>query len=198
MKRVFLAYALLFAIILNAQELMDVMAKESCECVMAKNLDLKNISSEKLQLEFGTCVVQSYTTHKEAYDKISKTDFSDKDSMRKLGQDVALKMFSICPDVLMALANDNASENSTAESPKIEGEISDFVTNEFVTIKVKDKNNRLHNLILLDYFDTASLYTDGLIRKKDKVIMSYSEVELFDPKSKEFRYYKVITGIEKK
>ena len=199
MRKFILGSFLIVSGVLHAQDVMEIMAKESCECITSKKIDTNALSSEKLELEFGLCVVKSYSAHKEAYDKISKADITDEDSMRKLGKDIALKMFSICPDVLMALAKDDPDEaESQAESPKIEGQIAEFVTDQFVTIKVKDKNQRIHNFILLDYFDTASLYTDGLIRKKDKIVVSYSEVELFDPKTKEFRYYKVITGLEKK
>lgn len=185
------------SVIVNAQDVMEIMAKETCDCIVAKNLDLKNVSSENLQTEFGVCAMQSYVKHKEAYDKISPSDIADTESMRKFGENLAMKMLSTCPEIIMGLANDTPSLEP-ATSPTIEGTVIEFVTEQFVTIKVKDKNQRLHSFILLDYFDTASLYTDGIIKKKDNVIVSYSEIELYDAKAKEFRYYKVISGLEKK
>ena len=199
MKHTIIVSIFLFlSAIANAQDVLDTMAKETCECVTSKNLDIKNLSSEKLQMEFGVCAMQSYSKHKEAYDKVSPSDIGDTNSMRKLGESLAMKMLGMCPDVIMGLAKSDEDEIAAAPSPTVEGTVVEFVTEQFVTIKVKDKNQRLHNFIMLDYFDTASLYTDGLIRKKDQIVVTYSEIELFDPKVKEFRYYKVITGLEKK
>ena len=197
MKQFVVIILLLFVSAANAQDVLDIMAKETCDCIVAKNLDIKNLSSEKLQTEFGICALQSYGKHKEAYDKVSPSDIGNTDSMHKLGENLAIKMLGLCPDVIMGLAKDSETETPVA-SPSIEGTIIEFVTEQFVTIKVKDKNQRLHNFIILDYFDTASLYTDGLIKKKDNIIVSYSEIELYDAKTKEFRYYKVVSGLERK
>lgn len=187
---------------LHAQDVLDVMANESCDCIRNKNLDLKAISSEQIQLEYGICIVKSYSAHREEYNKTNKSDFKDKDSMRKLGEDVAIKMFDICPEILMAMNKDDEEAISVAdvatEFLKIDGEVTDIVIEQFVTIKIKDKYRIVHDMILLDNFDTATLYTQGKIKKKDVISVSYSEVELFDPKAKEYRFYKVITGLEKK
>lgn len=182
----------------SAQDVMETMAKEACDCIAAKNLDIQNLSAEKLQTEFGICALQSYGKHKEAYDKISPSDIGNADSMRKLGERIAMQMLGVCPDIVLSLAKDSETEEPPVVALTIEGTIIEFVTEQFVTIKVKDKNQRLHNFIILDYFDTASLYTDGLIKKKDNVIVSYSEIELYDAKTKEFRYYKVVSGLERK
>jgi len=197
MKRLVVFLLLFASTMVNAQDVMEIMAKETCECITAKGLDYKNVSSENLQMEFGICAMNIYGKHKEAYDKISPFDIGDTESMRKFGESLAMKMLSTCPEIIMGLANDTPSLEP-ATSPTIEGNITEFVTEQFVTIKVKDKNQRLHTFIILDYFDTASLYTDGIIKKKDNVIVSYSEIELYDAKAKEFRYYKVISGLEKK
>ena len=202
MKNAIVVFLMLAGSNSYSQDLLDVMAKESCECIAAKNLDMQTITPKKMQLEFGFCILKSFTDHKEAYDKITKVELNDKDSMRKLGEQVALKMFAICPDFLMSMSDTNepeeAAELAPVDYPKVEGEISEIITSQFVTIKVKDGNNRIHSFLFLDYFDSASLFTDNLIRKKDKVVVSYNEIELYDPKAKEFRYFKIITGLEKK
>lgn len=202
MKKAVLFLFVLCSNFLNAQDILDVMANESCNCIKNKKLDPKAISSEQFQMELGTCIVKSYSTYREEYKKINKSDYKDNDSMRKHGEDVAIKMFAICPEILMAMNNgdeeDIAAIEATTESLKIEGDVTDIVIKQFVTIRVKDKYRMVHDMILLDNFDTATLYTQGKIKKRDIISVSYSEVELFDPKAKEYRFYKIITGLEKK
>ncbi len=52
--------------------------------------------------------------------------------------------------------------------------------------------------MLLDYFDTASLYTENKIKVGDELTVGYSEIELYDTVSKDFKYFKVISSLEKK
>ena len=66
-----------------------------------------------------------------------------------------------------------------------------------MSIQVKDKNGRNFSFLLLDYFETASLLTNKEINKNDNIKVSYTEIELFDPQNKEFRYFKIITNLEK-
>src|SRR5690606_25940849 len=103
-------------------------------------------------------------------------------------------------EVILALSKVGEDTVMIEEVPvneSIDGQLMEILTNEFVTFKVKDKNGRIHNFILLDYFETAPLYTNHQIKQKDNLSVSFSEIELFDPKLKEFRYYKVITGLQK-
>src|SRR6185436_8420471 len=104
-----------------------------------------------------------------------------------------------CPNVIMELgqAAQKDEEEVQKEDAFVEGVVVDILSEQFVTLQLKDQNGRSYNLLLLDYFDTASLLTNNEIKKKDKVKVSYSEIELFDSKAKEFRYYKILTKIEK-
>jgi len=200
MKNIFTFLLFLAVSISYSQDFIDTLAKESCECLKAKNLAIGTLSAETLQGEFVACFFKSYTAHGDALNEFEKLEFGDEAQMEKFGEKVAVKMVNHCPDYIMALGTafkDNKEKEADRFSA-IEGELTEIITEQFVTIKVRDKNKRIHSLILLDYFDTASLFTDGMIKKRDNIIVNYSEVELFDPKSKEFRYYKVITGLEKK
>lgn len=200
MKQIITVLFLLAVSISYSQDAIDTLAKESCECIQNKKLELNKLSSEILRSEFVACFFTSYSKHADALNEIEKLEFNDEQQMSKFGEKVAMKMVNYCPDYIIALgtAFNESKENVTEKFLAIEGELTEINTAQFVTLKVKDKNKRMHNLILLDYFDTASLFTDGLIKKRDTIIVNYSEVELFDPQLKEFRYYKVITGLEKK
>ncbi len=194
---------LLFSITVNAQEdVYEKIGKETCTCLESKKLDLNDTSQgEKLTMMVGLCMIESYTAHKMELPEIDRSGFNDNDGMKRLGEKVALKMINYCPDYVIALGSlpDEDAENGTPiKEMKVEGKIIDIETKQFVTFKVKDKNGRTHNLLLLDYFETASLFTEGKIKSGTELIAGYTEVELYDPVSKDFKYFKILTSFEKK
>ena len=199
MKKIILVFILLSSINSFSQDVVETIGKESCECVSKKGLDFKKTPIKTLQMEFGLCILASYEKHKEEYDKIEKLDLTDESSLTRYGKTVAVKMFAYCPDVLMALGESKVAEkeNSESETLEIEGTIQEFITEQFVTISVKDKNSKVSKFLLLDYFPTASLFTNQEIKAKSKVKITYSNQELYDPSTKEFRFYKVIKVLEK-
>ena len=112
-----------------------------------------------------------------------------------------MKMLNYCPDFIVELGQMAIEEDKNAKAEvvlSIDGTVTEIKTEQFVTISVKDKTNRIHKLLLLDYFDSASLFVNGEIKKNDKIVVYYSDIELYDPSTKDFKFYKVISGLEKK
>lgn len=183
-----------------SQDVMNKIAQEACDCIAKKPFD-KDGDPQKRQLEFGSCILEGYIAHSSEFPG-EKLDFADEKAMGKLGEDIALKMVSFCPDAILDLGRSSMDDKEEAaknvEYTKITGQITDIKTEQFVSIIVKDDKSRIHTFLLLDYFDTASVFTENRLAKKDTVTVSYTEVELYDPKMKEFRYFKIITGLEKK
>jgi hypothetical protein len=188
----------------HAQGVVDVIAQESCDCIKGKKLDMAAIDDQKLKMEYGFCLLQSYNKHSGQYAKENPDapiNMSDGDSMRQFGEKIGMRMISVCPEVLMSAGESylRESDEEVVEADlAIEGEITEIKSEQFVTIQVRDSNKRIHNFLMLDYFNSAGLLTNNEIRKKDRISVKYSEIELYDPKAKEFRYFKVISGLEKK
>ena len=183
------------------EEIYNKIAGESCTCLNAKNIDLKNQKdSENLTMMFGLCIIESYNNHKMELPESDRKSFDDNEGMKALGEMVAMKMIAQCPDYLIALGqlSDDEGDITQAAEIKIEGKVTAIESKQFVTIKLKDKNGRIHNLLLLDYFETASLFTEGQIKNGSDITVGYSDVELYDVTSKDFKYFKVITSLEKK
>ena len=127
---------------------------------------------------------------------------TDENAAEKLGEKVAMKMVTYCPETILEIGmmsreEDKAEAEAEPEYETIEGTITAIEVKQFVTIKMKDKNGKQVQFLLLDYFETASVYTDGKLKVNDKVAISYGDVELYDPIQKEFRTYKVITALKK-
>ncbi|MBX9808305.1 MAG: hypothetical protein K2X95_10970 [Flavobacteriaceae bacterium] len=202
MKKIAVLLVFLSSSLIYSQDAYEIMAKETCECLSQKKLDYASISKDDLQKEVGLCIIKSYTSHLNDFKPEEKIDFDDEEGMGKMGEAVALKMLTHCPETIMELGklaeNEDKNTNVNITTSTIEGEILDIKIEQFVTIILKDKNGRVHNFLILDYFDTASLFTNNEIKKKDIISISFSESELYDPKMKEFRYFKIISKIEKK
>ncbi|TPG33321.1 hypothetical protein [Flavobacterium pectinovorum] len=200
MKKIFLLIVLLCGAVSYSQDVLEVIAKETCQCLEIKKAKEPNLSSADFKTEVGVCIIKSYTDHKSEFKPAEKVDFTDKDGMGKLGEKVAIKMLQICPDMIMELGRSAINEDKEEvqkEDPSLSGEVIDIKWEQFVTLQLKDKTGRNYNFLLLDSFDTASLLTNNEIKKKDNLKVSYTEIELFDSKAKEFRYFKILTKIEK-
>lgn len=189
----------------HSQDILETVTKDVCSCIDSKKDKLDTSNSQTLKMQLGFCMLGSYNNHTAEIDKIYGKIMQDEKAMEKFGEDIGMKMASVCPETLMSFAGaltdtevvDTTAAPEVKEDLFIEGEIVAFKTNEFVTLQVKDKNARVHNMLFLDYFETSALYTNNQIKPKDKIKVSYTEIELYDPKAKEFRYYKVITALEK-
>lgn len=202
MKRFFLLVIIFVNAISYSQDVLQVIGNESCECLAAKKLDYSKLSKAELQAQVGLCIIKSYTNHISEFKAEDKVSFDDTAGMRKLGENVAIKMLVACPETLMKLGEKTIEEQEVVEEETadsfIEGEVTEIKTEQFISLFIKDNNGRNYNFILLDYFESAAIITNNELKKKDFVKVSYTEIELYDPKNKEFRYFKIITGLEKK
>ncbi len=202
MKKIFFLFSLFCTIVGHSQDVLAVIGRETCECLDTKKLDFKKLSKMELQTQIGLCMIQSYSTHSAEFKPEDKVSLENTDGMRKLGEKVAVKMLTVCPETIIemgrnSIAQEDIQEVIEEEDAFIVGEVTEIKAEQFITLYVKDKNGRNYNFLLLDYFQTAALITNNELKKKDAVKVSYTELELYDTKNKEFRYYKIITDLEK-
>ena len=202
-KITFTLLLLVVSITANSQDLLDKVTKEVCSCIDSKKDKLGDLSSDKLKTQLGLCILSSYSTNEKQIKAKYGDIMNDEKAMDKFGEDIGVKMVSVCPETLMAIAGaagDEKAEPPVVEEEKlsVEGKITEIKNEQFTSVVIKDKNSRVYTFLVLDYFDTASLITGNELKKDDNVLIFYSDIELYDNKSKEFRYFKIITGIEKK
>ncbi|QOG04625.1 hypothetical protein [Flavobacterium sp. MDT1-60] len=195
-KNIFLLIVLFSSIVTYSQDVLNIIAKETCECLDAKKLKSDNFTGDELKAAVGVCMIKSYSDHMSEFKADEKVKFTDKDGMTKLGETVGVKMLEICPSMILELGK-GSKDDVKEEDAFVIGEVIDIKSEQFMTLQMKDQNGRNYSLLLLDYFDTASLLTNNEIKKKDKLKVSYTEIELFDIKVKEFRYFKILTKLEK-
>jgi hypothetical protein len=207
MRKIIIALVLIFSINSFSQDMYDIIGKETCACLGTKKLDYQKIDKKELQTQVGLCMIQSYTSHINEFKEEEKVQFDDKDGMRKMGEKVALKMLVNCPEIILELGkstqkevSDEDDEELVVDEPQdvfIEGQVTAIKKDQFVSLLVKDKNGRAYSFLLLDYFETASVLTNNELKVKDFVKVGYTEIELFDVATNEFKYFKILTDIQR-
>ena len=201
MKRLLLLALLVFSTTMFSQDVYEIIAKETCDCITNKKIDFTIVTKNEIQLQVGLCMIQSYSAHSSEFSEDEKINLEDEVAMERLGEKVALKMLDSCPEIILEFGK--AATRAEQEQPTeksnlfVEGQITAISKEQFITIQIKDKNGRSYSFLVLNYFDTASLITNNELKVKSEVKIGYSEVELLDVKANEFRYFKIINNIEK-
>jgi hypothetical protein len=179
-----------------SQDVKDKIAKETCECTT--KLDLDEMDSSDLELNFGLCMLESYNKHINEFAENEKLDFENNAQMEKFGEEIALKMLSFCPDMILKLGEGYKSDETVSNDLTIEGIFNGTKAETFFNVIIKEPTGKTTKLILLDYFENAYLITDKLLKNNQEVKVTYYEAKLFDSKSNSFVATKIITNIIQK
>lgn len=197
------------------QAYMDKVSKETCECINKKKLDLKTISKEKIQLEFGLCALKAYNLYSKEFPKSKKLNYSNKSQLEQFGVDIALNMSKDCPDIILALgkmySSNNYVEKDTDEEIEVDtvnteapdddititGVYQGTKTDGFYYITVKETSGKINQMALINNFENSFLILDKVLQLNDKVEVSYFDAELFDVILNRFVTVKVISDIKK-
>ena len=178
-----------------SQNVKDKIAKETCDCT--SKLDLEGLNSSDLELKFGLCMLEAYNNHINEFAENEKLNFENNTQMEKFGEEIALKMLTFCPDVILKLGQGYEGEETVNSDQFIEGQFSGTKSETFFYVVLKESSGKTTKLALLDYFDNAYLITDKLLKSNQKVKITYYEAKLFESKSNSFIAIKIITNIEK-
>lgn len=181
----------------SKEALLDTVANEACECINKKTIDFETVQQSRLEMEFGLCILESYSKHKKEADKYFTISLTDEQSLEALGADVAIKMMGICSDFMMKVVGTyTASEFEEGKDDIIiVGQVTNIQESLFNTIELKDTDNRMQKILWLEYFEGDHLLYDLNKLKKMKVKITCYEYEMFDPKIKEYRNFKIIKKI---
>ncbi|NJM81052.1 MAG: hypothetical protein HC854_18190 [Flavobacterium sp.] len=175
---------------------MEIIAKETCDCISKKKEDLNKPLDDKLTAELGVCMLSSYQKNIDMFKEGERLDFSNSAEMRAFGEKIALQMVNICPDVILALgrskiakdekANESNDEESFEEDLVVEGKVKSISTVNYLTLKVTETNGKNHDFIVLTNFDNAYLLTDKVLKPNSEVEVYYYELDIYDIKLNKF------------
>ena len=193
-----IAFALLFIAnnVFAQEDILDVFAQETCDCISKKNVE--SLSQEQINLELGFCIMQSLGNHTGEYEEKYPVDVKDPESFSKLGEKIGFRMAAKCPSILQKVAtvNNGQSEVQRPVSEMI-GTVKRLRGTDVNFLVITDEQNRDQTFIWLRYFNGSDWLIDDfedLIGKKIKV--TYSLVEVYSPKAKDYFNQKEIKGIQ--
>ena len=171
----------------EAQDIADVVAQETCDCISKK--DLSNVSDRsQIEMALGVCMLESFGKHEKEVNNHFKYDANDRDAMRKIGEKVGVKMAPKCPKIFEKIASLSAPPKaSVSEVKEIAGTLKDLVQSDFATLVVEDANGRKHDMLWIGYFKgSEDLGTNYKEHVGKKVKVRYTELECYSPKLKEY------------
>ncbi|MGX7666569.1 hypothetical protein [Flavobacterium pedocola] len=210
MKNFFKLFFLCFITVSYAQEMdreqyLKMLAKEACECIKSKQAANLNTKAD-VQAELGMCILKKYTENLELSEKMVGKVIGNNEMAAKLGEEVGMKMVTECPDTFKTFISsyiensENAEGDKTEEvfTPSLLGKVISIKKDQFLTLSIEDSSKRIHNFIFLLPFEGADLLINDKLKKNDSVELKYFEEEFYDPKLKDYKYYKVLQEIKKK
>ncbi len=179
-----------------AQDYMDEITQQACSCLDEVS---DSVSSEKLTIKLGLCVIDAAAPYKKQLKKDHDLDLDKIDiEGKRLGSMIGLKMVSVCPDKLMMFAgNDKEEEVEAFESKIVQGEILKVEDNLLVTFHLKDDFGKIIKFYWATFIESKyemSLEYKDLVGKK--VVITYESTEIFDSRIGEYRPFNIISRID--
>lgn len=191
------------------EEVLNIIAEETCECVSKdETVADKNASRSEKEVALGLCMFKSYSKHKDEAKGLEKMVGNPE----ALGEEVGMRMLSYCSDTLLELFSDEIVE-SIEEDRALEADIpppppasksGDYMqltgklvkySNDAVSyVIVKDEFGKEHTFIILYQFNDENVLSKKKINKE--VVVYYQNEKIYDISEKGYRDKKVLMYIE--
>ncbi|MFY7671561.1 hypothetical protein ACOSP6_10805 [Tenacibaculum sp. MEBiC06402] len=189
-----------FGNIISQESALDKMSMDICNYFSKNQKEFKGMSTSDLTAKLGVQMVQTYLKYKDelAKEGIEYDLTKGRAEGEKLGAKVGMSMVKFCPDVLLAIAGDEdfEDEDEVAEL-YLEGTLKKISGDDLYMVELKDSDGKTQKFVWLTNFEGS----DKLIEldkdvKGVKVGVSYTNLEYFSPKLKEYIVRKKITRLE--
>lgn len=181
-----------------AQDVLDKIARESCDCLNA--LDRTTLKGDALQMQLGLCMMKSAAPYEKELRKQHKVDMARLDSQtgERLGELVGMRLVGVCPDFLTMIAE--MQDGGVAAAPEatvatVNGTVIGLRDRQFSTVLVKDVSGRTVELMRLEHFPNADRLA-GTEATGLSGSFLYTVRELYDPVAGTYRSTNVLVGLE--
>lgn len=195
MKNLFLILFISLSISSFAQsdDIYKTIADKTCSC-----LDEKELTKDNLELNLGVCMMEVINDYPELTNSIS---LKNTKSMEKLGENVGLQMAFICPEVFLLMTEEETKPNKKSYSSEEKtstktGVIEGFDGKEIKYLLLKDDKGRINKFLWLRSFSgDADLMKLGRDALGERVKVTYTEIEIYNPEMDEYIQRKEIKSI---
>lgn len=170
------------------------LATSTCECA--------NKSSDISETSLGICILDALNQLTDKEKKtIGYTGSNKIEVIEKISENIGIEMVSICPDIFTKLDFGSDEEQANADEAVVEedlivnGTFESIATNEFNTVTLLNDKNEKQEFLWLVSFDGDTLLIKKKLEKGDKIEITYSEHEFFDPKTNSYKKGNMILGM---
>ena len=173
---------------------MDTIVEQACSCVSEIG-DEEELNSTNL----GLCILNEAVKFKEELLRDHNINMANIDvEGEALGRLVALEMLSVCPDQLKRMVNARQNEQDAAAEEEnsyysITGQVKSIQKSDFISFSITSEEGKTSKFYWLTFIDgNFDIQEEYNSLEGKKVEVSYSEIELYDPKIGEYRTFNVI------
>jgi hypothetical protein len=198
-----LIFTSLFALNTSAQDYLDKIAIETCNC--AQNIS-GDVSNDRYMQELGVCMFTAAKPYQKQLKKDFKIDYNNviADSER-LGELIGMRMAFHCPDYILELASKTGMLNEEPEpeanlnlNEYFEGTLIKVDRDQFLSIQAKDFNGKTVRFYWLWPIQSPINPEDDFSKFLNEPIeLFYEQHEFFDPKIGEYRTFNVLVKINR-
>jgi len=172
-------------------------SREFCEEFSKK--DFARFSGS--EMEIGLIILPIVLKYKNEIEKEWKLSPDNEEDFEKIGERVGAEAALTCPK-FQEFIRSNLSEITAMDEDKelksVSGTLQRIEENFFQVLTVKTKSGKEERLWWFQFFEGSEELLDNpnkLLKKNIKI--KYTEMEVYDPKLKDYRKIKVIRGLEK-
>ncbi len=187
----------------SKEEVVELMAEDTCECIAKKKIS-KTDKMEDKEVALGLCLIESFNAHKSKSKYYSKKTLED---IEEVGEDVGVAMAGICVEDFLSIFSseelvdivsddddDVGLDDSTDIGLTIEVELISMNNDVISYFEAKDDFDKTHIFLITEEFEGYELLKKSNFGKSYTV--TFKEVELFDLSEKQYITKKVITKLE--
>ncbi len=167
-------------------DIIDLLAQETCDCVGSK--DLNSADPGTIEFELGMCILGALANNEAAYKGKMEINMNDPESMHIIGEKIGARMAFKCPKVLMLMTKIvDKEELKPAVTKELKGIVVGVEEKEFSYIVLREQDGSEHRLMWLRYFEGSDSLVGNLrtvIGKKVQV--TYESIDCYSPQAKEY------------
>lgn len=187
----------------SKEEVVELMAEDTCECIAKKKIK-KSATTEEKEMALGLCLLQSFNAHK---NKSKYYKSKTLDDMEEIGEDIGIAMVGICAEDFLSIFSseelvdiineddeDLDLDTSNDSGLTIEVKLIAMNNDAISYIEAKDDFDKTHIFLITDEFEGYELLKKSNFGKFYTV--TFKEEEFFDLSEKQYITKKVITKLE--
>lgn len=191
---------LLVAISIDGQSQKDSTLSQKISRDFCEEFSKKNFTSYKdSEMEIGLLILPLITKYEKEIEKEWKLSASNMEDLEKIGEKVGQEAAVGCPKFFEFIKNnlsDILPDEEAGSAKSLEGVLTGVEEQTFTYLLVKTKTNKEEKLWWFGHFEGADEFIknkDSLLKKTVKI--EYNDMEVYDPRVKEYRSIKVIKKI---